>query len=228
MLDALTFFAILGVAGLAVLGIREHGKLRQSRRALLDFCADSLEQPVVSHGDDDFPLLEGRHRGRPVVAELIPDSMTIRRLPQLWLRVTRLEPRPSIEEFAVLVRPAGTEFYSLTSDLRCHLRPPPALQQQEVLICGGTPAAQRLLDDMSNVIGRILSDPKIKELAVTRKGLRIIWQAGEGRRGEHLLLRQCVYDDAHVAAVSLERLLADLDEVSRALSPANGSKVVAA
>lgn len=228
MLDALTLFSLAGLAGIAVLAFREHGKLRQSRRALLDPCSVVLDQPTVTHGDDDFPRLEGRDRGRVVGAELIPDSMTIRRLPQLWLSLTRFEARPNTHEFAVLVRPAGTEFYSLTSHFTYHLRPPPALQQQEVLICGATPGAQRLLDDMSHVIARILADPKIKELAVTRKGLRIVWQAGEGRRGEHLLLRQCVFDDAHVSVESLRRLIADLDEVSRSLSPTNGSQVAAA
>ena len=59
---------------------------------------------------------------------------------------------------------------------------------------------QALLDRMAPTLGAILADPRIKEIAVTPKGLRLVRQAGEGRRGEHLLLRQAVFDDAAVTA----------------------------
>jgi len=225
MLDPLTLFSIAGLTGIAVLAFRERTKLRQSRRDLLDPCCRVLDTPTVTHGGDNFPRLEGRDRGRLVHAELIPDSMTIRRLPQLWLQVTRFEPRPRISEFAVLVRPAGTEFYSLTSHFSHHLTPPPMLPH-EVLVRGSSPGAQRLLDQLGPVVAGVLADPKVKEVAVTRKGLRIVWQAAEGRRGEHLLLRQCIFDDAHVSADSLRHLLSRLDEVSASASAVN--QVIAA
>ena len=68
------------------------------------------------------------------------------------------------------------------------------------------------------IIGKILADPKVKEIGVTKKGLRLVWQASEGRRGEHLILRQCVFDDARVTRSDFARLLAYLDELSLALT----------
>ena len=38
-----------------------------------------------------FPRLTGRHRGREVRVDLLCDTMTIRRLPQLWMSTTLLD-----------------------------------------------------------------------------------------------------------------------------------------
>ena len=46
---------------------------------------------------------------------------------------------------------------------------------------------------------------------MTSKGLRIISQVAEGRRGEHLLLRQAAFDDAGVSASELAKRLKELE-----------------
>jgi hypothetical protein len=180
---------------------------------LLDSCCGVLEEPVLSLGGDEFPKLAGRHRGRRVHAELIPDTMTIKRLPQLWLSVTLLQRLPGISSFAVLVRPSGNDFYSLTESFRESLIPPPGLPW-EVLIRGETSNAQAHLDHLAGLLSAILSDPRVKEVAVTARGLRIVLQAGEGRRGEHLLLRQAVFDDAGVGAAQMRAVLVHLDALA--------------
>jgi hypothetical protein len=211
------FVGVLGLALIAFMGMRDHAKLREKRRDLLDQSAGLLERGSLNHGSDGFPSLEGRHLGRYVRAEFIPDTMTIKRLPQLWLSLSRLESRPENSEFAVLVRPSGTEFYSLTTGYEHRLEPPAGLPA-EILARGSRPSAQRLLDRAGSVIGKILADPKVKEIGVTKKGLRLVWQASEGRRGEHLILRQCVFDDARVTRSDFTRLLEHLDELSVAVT----------
>jgi hypothetical protein len=79
-------------------------------------------------------------------------------------------------------------------------------------------AAQAHLDRAAPVLGKILAEPKVKEVGVTKKGLRIVWQACEGRRGEHLILRQCVFDGARVTRADLARLLSYFDELSLAVT----------
>lgn len=211
---------------LGVVGVREHKALRGARRQLLLDCADVLEKSELRLGGDDFPSLSGTHRGRPVRAELIPDTMTIRRLPQLWLSVTMLEPMPIGGGFAVLVRPSGNDFYSLTETFDLMLTPHAALPW-EVLARGENGRSEALLTALGPFLGRILSDVKVKEIAVTRKGLRIIRQAGEGRRGEHLLLRQAIFDNAEVPAGELQRLLGLLDEIAAAVRAATHQDVAA-
>lgn len=214
-LTASIFFAIVGAVVVTWMAIRDHRAARGSRRGLLDRCAGILDAPVIRHGTDDFPNIEGTYRGTRMRADFVPDTMTIRRLPQLWLSLTRFEARPESAEFAVLVRPAGTEFYSLTSYYDRRLDPPPGLPE-EVLIRGKGAGAQALLDAAGACLAAIFADPRIKEAGVTAKGLRVVWQGSEGRRGEHLLLRQSQFDAAAVEPQDFARLLNLLEDLSRA------------
>ena len=168
---------------------RDHAKNRAMRWDLLDQCAALLERSAINHGNDGFPSLEGRHAGRYVRAELIPDTITIKRLPQLWLSLSRIEPPPGRPEFAMLVRPIWNGILFTDSGLRTQLEPPAGLPD-EILVRGNRASAQRFLDRVGPDLGKIVSDPKVKEVGVTEKGLRLVWQASEGRRGEHLILRQ--------------------------------------
>ncbi len=206
----------IGLATTAAVAMREHAKVMAARRTLLDRCADLLSRPVITNGGDGFPTLEGFHHGRFIRVELLPDTMTIRRLPQLWLKLTRLEARPAHPEFSLLVRPSGTEFYSLTGQHSVILEPPAGVAM-EILAKGDRPDSQHALDASSSALRRIFSDPRAKEVAATRKGLRLIWQAAEGHRGEHLLFRQCRFENAGVDPATLARLFSDLDELSSSL-----------
>jgi hypothetical protein len=212
-------FAAIGALVTIAVGYREHAAAQAARRVLLDPCLDVLADAKITHEGDGFPRLEGLEKGRLVRAELLCDTMAMRRLPQLWLKLTRIEARPDISEFSVLVRPSGTEFFSLTAHHGSPLRPPQGLAQ-EVIARGSTLEAQRLLDEVAPALRHIFADPRIKEIAVTAKGLRLIWQAAEGHRGEHLLLRQCQFGDAAVAAEALVARLADLDRLSAAVETA--------
>ncbi len=207
----------LGIVGaLGALAVREHRLVRAARHSLLERCANILDGAQMRHGRDGFPSLVGSYRGRRVHVELIPDTMVLRRLPQLWLSVTLLDRLTDVPSLAVLVRPAGYEFYSLTSSLTRSLDAPPALPQ-EILIRGSGTGAERLLDHLSTRLASILAEPRVKEVAITSKGMRIIAQAGEGRRGEYLLLRQAVFDHADVSAGDLAKRLEDLEMLRSAI-----------
>lgn len=210
---AVPFGALLWIA------VRDHRVQQAHRRGLLDDCARLFDRYALTHGGDSFPRLSGRCGARNVDVRLISDTMTIRRLPQLWLQVTVLERLDDVGGFAVLVRPSGYEFYSLTAGFHHVIEPPPAFPR-ELIIRGKDAKSAASFNKMAPAIAAILSDPHVKEIAVTAEGLRLVRQADEGRRGEYLLLRQAVFDDA---AVPAERLAAALDEIAslrRALSAA--------
>jgi hypothetical protein len=190
---------------------------------LLDRCVPLLSEASLTHSGAGFPKLEGYRDGRFVRVELIPDSMTIRRLPQLWLKLTRLEARPNCAEFSLLVRPSGTEFYSLTPEHPVVLEPSAGIAAVATAK-GNRPSSQRALDNSSPVLRRIFADSRAKEVAVTRRGLRLIWQAAEGHRGEHLLFRQCRFDNADLAPADLETLLSKLDELGFSLDAAQEAR----
>ena len=221
--SAAYLIAALGLVTLTWLSLRDNARIRQARRALFENAKQALETPEITHGADDLPRLRGRFRDRKVVADLIPDTLTIRRLPQLWLSVTLLEKQNNIEGFAMLVRHAGTEFYSLTNSFAERLDAPVGFPN-EILIRGQSEASQGLIDALAQPLAAILADPRVKEIAVTPKGLRIVRQAAEGRRGEHLLLRQAMFDDAGVPAADLQRILYALDGLSTAIKPLAGER----
>jgi hypothetical protein len=195
--------------------LRDHRARQQSRWCLLDDCARLLEQPALSHGDDSFPRLCGCRAAHDVDVRLISDTMTIRRLPQLWLQTTVLDRLEGVGGFAVLVRPSGYEFYSLTNEFE-HAIETPATFPPEVLIRGKDWRSERLFEKLAPTLVDILSDPLVKEIAVTSRGLRITRQAAEGRRGDYLLLRQAVFDDASVPATTLATVLDQIQTMSNA------------
>ncbi|HML30210.1 MAG TPA: hypothetical protein PKE16_15530, partial [Hyphomicrobium sp.] len=74
-------FAAIGLAITTVVAMREHAKVIASRRTLLDRCGSLFSEARITHGGDGFPTLEGYRNDGFVRLELVPDSMTIRRLP---------------------------------------------------------------------------------------------------------------------------------------------------
>ena len=217
-MSVLSFVLVtLGIMGaLGALAIREHLLVRAARHSLLAGCAECLDGTQSRCGRDGFPSLVGEHRGRRVHVELIPDTMVLRRLPQLWISVTLLDTLTDVPSLAILARPAGYEFYSLTSTLTYSLDAPAALPQ-EILIRGSDTRSEQLLRHLTEQLAIGMADPRVKEIAITSRGLRIIAQAGEGRRGEHLLLRQAVFDRAEVSAGDFTKLLENIELMRGAL-----------
>lgn len=223
--SVLMFGAVAGP--LAWLAMRDHRAQRTRRRGLLDACTGLCDSHALTHGGDDFPHLEGVCGGRHIDVRLISDGMTIRRLPQLWLQVTELAHLEGMSGLSVLVRPSGYEFYSLTSTFH-HVIEAPASFPREVIVRGEDARSEELLERLAAPMAAILADARVKEIAVTRRGLRIIRQAGEGRRGEYLLLRQAVFDTGAVAAETLAGVLEDLDALRVAVAGTPARKAVPA
>ncbi|MFA6139692.1 MAG: hypothetical protein WC684_03130 [Hyphomicrobium sp.] len=199
------------IAAVTYVGMRDHRAAKAARRGLLDSCAPALDGAQLFHAADSFPRLAGRYHGRDVRVDLLCDTMTIRRLPQLWMSTTLIDANAGLPGFAILVRPAGTEFYSLTSRFAHRLETPAGFP--DVVLIRGDAEAEPLLDELRATLAGILVDPRVKEIAVTPRGLRIIRQAGEGKRGDHLLLRQSVFENAAVPRRDLASVLDQLQAI---------------
>lgn len=215
-MSSLMMLGLIFAGAVGALAVREHRVALAARQGFLGSCVPVLRDVELHCGGDGFPRLSGQLDGDPVHLELIPDTMVMRRLPQLWASLTLCKDLGDIPGFAVLVRPAGYEFYSLTAHYGEPLDAPAELPS-EVLVRGSDASAEALLFQLAPSIGSILADPRVKEIAVTKRGLRLIWQVGEGRRGEHLLLRQVVFDNATVEAGELVRRLDQLGRLQIAI-----------
>lgn len=206
---------VVVIGALAWLAVRAHRRQIVTRRSLLDDCSALLSTHTLTCEGDGFPRLKGLRGGRAIDVRLISDGMTIRRLPQLWLQVTELAPLDGLGGFAILVRPSGYEFFSLTSRFH-HVIDVPSSFPREAIIRGETTRSVADFELFRAPLAGILADARVKEIAVTRRGLRIIRQADEGRRGEYLLLRQATFDNGGVSAEALAQVLRDLDALRAA------------
>lgn len=212
-----------GTAAVAWLAHRERQSIRGRRRVILEPVVPLFENAIFTSDGAGIPKLEGRYRDLHLKLDLIPDTMTIKRLPQLWLSVTAIKPLQITDAgIAILIRPSGADFYSLTEKMAEHLDPPPSLPW-ECLVRGETDKSALTLAKIAPEAARILADPKVKEIAATQRGVRIVTQLAEGKRGQHLLLRQCDFEGAELTPARLDALVTSLKKLLAALAPGSAS-----
>jgi hypothetical protein len=220
--------AVVGSVATTILALRESRKLRASREAILDPIKTLFRAETLTFDGAGFPSLTGALDGRQMRLGLIPDTMTIRRLPQLWLSITDVHDLPLIGSgVAMLVRPSGADYYSLTERMTERLDVPPGFPW-ECIVKGESPAGQTTLDRVAKVSARMLADPRVKEIAITARGVRIIRQLAEGKRGDHLLLRQSAFTGAEVTPRDISELASGLKELRDALAQDANGKIDAA
>lgn len=195
------------ISVLLLLARREARTGAAARHSILDPSLNVLDGPKAEIDACGFPKMEGKFKGRTFRVSLIPDTLTFRRLPQLWLDVTMRRNMPMIGgSVAILVRQSGADYYSLTDQLHDRLAPPENFPDV-CLIKGEGPGARLILDRIAPYVATLLRDPKFKEIAITPRGIRIMRQLSEGKRGDHLILRQIVFEGARLEPDELEPII---------------------
>ena len=197
--------AALVAAALALhrAGTRE----RARRRDLLADCAALLEGPSIETDAAGYGVLKGRYLGREVALRPFVDTLVFRRLPQLWLAATvrdAAEPGPTLE---IMRRSTGAEFYAAPERLPARFGPPrdwpPDAESR------GTADAAGLLADLARPLGRRMTDPRLKSVYVSPRGVRAIRQVAEGARGAYLLFRDVAFAAVRIAPADAEAALHD-------------------
>ena len=197
---------LLAVVSAALLGLawlyrREREGYRRRRGAFFSPCLDLFDSYRVFQDAVDYPVLTGRYRGREVKLEPIVDHLTLRKLPSLWLRVSLIAPGV----FDLVVRPRGTEFFSPASELAHGLALAPGWPADAALR-SDDPARMPPLDAMAEHRG-LFDDPRVKELLVTPKGVRIVYQAQQAERAKYAVLRQIEFAEDSLSPGLARRLL---------------------
>lgn len=197
--------AIAGITLLMIMHRRNRATVQRRRSALFEPAYDLFESYRVIQDDIRYPVLDGRYRGRTFHLDAIVDTLTFRRLPVLWLRVSLLDALPGTATLDILVRSQNTEFYSPGNDLP-HVLPPRSGWPADAVVRTDDP--QRIPD--LAVIGRhmpMFDRPQTKELLVTAKGVRIVHMLDQARRAEYLVLRQAEFDQGTVDKETLRDLM---------------------
>lgn len=143
-----------------------------------------------------FPRVRAASGGHTFDLQAIPDSLTFRKLPTLWVMLTLPEVLPVAATLNIMVRPTGQEAFSNFARMPHSLACPPYLPDGTGLRSDNAAALPP-----ENLIARhaaIFADPRVKELVISPKGLRLVIMGDEAERGRYLIFR-----DAEVGLVPL-------------------------
>ena len=183
-------------ATLLVQLVRERGARARSRAAYFDHCLPFLGNPrrqMTLHG---FPRVAGDYRGFSFDLQAVPDTLTFRKLPALWLLVTLTRPMPVAATVDMMRNATGGEVFSKFSLLPVQIAPP---KQYPDDLSVRTDMPDAMPDD--SLVSRYLDlfdTPQVKELVIAPQGLRIVRLAEEANRNRYLIFR-----DAEMGANAL-------------------------
>lgn len=205
--NALAILLLIAVplALLVWMNRRDQGRRRRSRSALYEPAYDLFQSYRVEQRGADFPTLTGRYRDRNFHLDAVIDTLTFRRLPVLWLRVSLLEALPGMATTDILVRAQNNEFYAPGNDLPFQL-PVPAHWPDGTHAKTDDPArapARELLDRHMDFFAL----PQAKEMLVTPKGVRLVRLIDQGERAEYLVLRIVDFRGSQVSADVLRDMM---------------------
>lgn len=201
----------LGVA-LAALGfwltlrlIRESRRRAHSRATYFDAVKPLFEGGETRLQPTGFPRMTGRRAGLAFDMQAIPDTLTFRKLPALWVLVTLPEPLPLEATLDLMARPSGNEPFTRFATLPQSLPTPPDLPKD---IAVRTDDATRIPPpDLIAAHADLFTDPRVKELVLSPKGLRIVILAEEADRGRYLIFREAEMGRTPLPPSRLEPLL---------------------
>ncbi|MGB3146579.1 MAG: hypothetical protein WBA91_02335 [Paracoccaceae bacterium] len=227
MLESLGLAALAAATGGTALTLawrdRGAGKERRTARATyLDRCQTLFDTPLMGRAPTGFARLSGTYQNRTFDIQALPDTLTFRKLPCLWLLVTIAEPMPVSSTIDIMLRPTGSETFSNFGSLPVHLDPIPGLPPEAAIRTDdpdGLPPASVLQENL----GLFASD-RVKELVISPKGLRITFLAEEANRARYLLYRDAELGMTPLSQESLRPLLDQLVRLAATIDAASGKE----
>jgi hypothetical protein len=203
-------FAVLA-AGLLVWLARAQWQAAARRKAArAGYFADVaglFDRVVTRIQPNGFARMTGHLGACAFDLQAVPDSLTFRKLPALWVMVTLPEPLPLQATLDVMARPTGGEPFSHFAALR-HSLPCPDYLPEGAAVRSDDAA----LVDAGFLEGpsALFADARVKELVISPKGLRLVILAEEADRGMFLLFRDAEVGGEPLAATRISDMLETL------------------
>jgi hypothetical protein len=184
---------------------RDKNRLERERALLFEDVRGLLSDAEISRAAGEYPKLRGRYRGHEVSIDAVVDNIALRKLPSLWLRATVLTEIPYSGTCDAMARAHNVEIFSPAGDMD-HVLKLPAGWPDHLTVKSDDPDAMPPQARLTPHI-RIFEDPRIKELLVTPRGVRIVRQAAQGARAEYMVVRQAVFGPVQVRRDQLAAML---------------------
>lgn len=209
--------ALMAAGGVTLALRRAHVARAAERAAYLDACAPLFTAPSSAIQPSGFPRLSGHHMGDLFDLQIIPDTLTVRKLPALWVLVSLPQDLPVDRSIDLMMRATGLETFSNFSHLPAHLPLPDGLPPEAALRsdrAGPAPFADALRRTVAAVDAK-----RLKEILITPKGVRIVFLAEEAQRTKYLLYRDAEMGRTPLAPATLSPVLAATRALRDAVTP---------
>ncbi len=184
---------------------RHRRRIGSERGKLWDECLWLLDGARLYQDEIDFPRLEGYYGGCRVTLEAIADHVAYRKLPQLWLRATMRIDIPHRGVLDLLARPENVEFYSPIWSLPVTVDPPAGWPAHALVRTDNVGEMPPL-----SVVGRhlgIFHDSRAKELLITPRGVRLVYQLAQGQRAHYAVFRSVNFELGRAQSHEVRRIL---------------------
>lgn len=184
---------------------RDRARFERERSCLFDDVRGLLDAAEISRATMEYPRLRGRYQGHAVTIDAVADSMSVRKVPSLWLRVTVLADLPFAGSCDIMARSHNVEFYSPAGSFD-HVLKLPAGWPDHLTVKSDDPDAsppRALLDKHV----ALFEDVLIKEMLITPRGVRLVRQVAQAARAEYLVLRQALFGPVVLPREGLAGLL---------------------
>jgi hypothetical protein len=211
-------WVVLAVVVLAWIYRRDKSRVDAERKVLFDDARGLLADAEIERRPREYPKLRGRYRGHDVTIDAVIDTIAVRKLPSVWLRVTVMAEIPFAGACDVMARAHNVEFYSPFGDLDHGIALPsgwPDHLSVKTDDPGRMPPAALLGPHIA-----IFQDERMKELLVTPKGVRLVRQAAQGARAEYMVLRQAAFGPVVIPRAQLQTMLEAASTLAEALQAA--------
>ncbi len=146
-----------------------------------------FDRVVARRQPTGFTRVSGHVGANLIDLQALPDSLTYRKLPSLWVMISLPQPLPVAATLDIMTRPTGMEVFSHYSSLP-HGLPCPAFLPDGTGIRSDDPG-HVLPEALIARHAALFADVRVKELLISPKGLRIVFQGDQADRGKYLLFR---------------------------------------
>lgn len=213
------YFVVMGlenlviiVSSLALLAFiwrRDRIVTSNQRAGMFDRCLPLFDQPHTTQRNGEFPSLAANYRCETFELEAIPDTVGYRKIPSLWMQVTLAAKLPVNGTVDILARAQNIEFFSPSYDLKFAL-PVPAGWPQPIQFRSNAEKHDLDITQIEAIVGNMFSDGRIKELILTGRGLRVVYQLSQADKSRYLVFRMAEFEEITVNPDFLRSLMDDM------------------
>jgi hypothetical protein len=200
------------VAALALLAFiwhRDRTRTSRQRARMFDLCLPLFTETKLTERRGDFPSLTGLFQSQTFTLEAFPDTLGYRKIPSLWMQVTLAAKLAVNGTIDILARAQNIEFFSPSNELDVAL-PAPASWPQPILFRTNTENHGLDIQRIETNVAKLFNDNRIKELLITERGLRVIYQLAQAEKSRYLVFRIAEFEEMNANPEFLGELMNDM------------------